>query len=121
MGHPVKLVFLIMLIFSVSSCGIYYRDEETGAEHIWGIGHLATKVSAPEDGKQAVISKATLAGMAFGIEDGAVGTSIGWNQRERISIYDENAAIAIQRPEDDNLFMFKFSSRPSTQEFQKNN
>ncbi len=121
MGNPIKLVFSIMLILSVSSCGIYYRDEETGAEHIWGVGHLATKVSVPEDGKQAVIRKATLAGIAFGMEEGAVGTSVGWEQRERITIYDENTAIAIQRPEDDNFFMFKFGSQPPTAEFQKNN
>jgi hypothetical protein len=112
MGNPIKLVFSIMLILSVSSCGIYYRDEESGAEHIWGIGHLATKVTAPEDGKQAVIRKATLAGIAFGVEEGAVGTSVGWEQRERIAIYDENTAIAIQRPEDDNFFLFKFGTQP---------
>ncbi|MGJ0514366.1 MAG: hypothetical protein ACR65O_01300 [Methylomicrobium sp.] len=113
MGNLIKLVFLIILILSVSSCGIYYRDEETGAEHIWGIGHLATKVTAPENGKQAVIRKATLAGIAFGLEEGAVGTSVGWDQRERIAIYDENTAIAIQRPEDDNFFLFKFGAQPS--------
>ena len=101
-----------MLILSVSSCGIYYRDQETGAEHIWGIGHLATKVTAPEDGKQAVIRKATLVGIGLGVEDGAIGTSVGWDQRERIAIYDENTDIAIQRPEDDNFFLFKFGSQP---------
>lgn len=111
MGNQIKLVFSIMLILSVSSCGIYYRDEETGAEHIWGVGHLATKVSVPEDGKQAVIRKATLAGIAFAVEEGAVGTSVGWDQRERIAIYDENTAITIQRPEDDNFFLFKFGTQ----------
>lgn len=113
MVNSIKLVFSIMLLFSTSSCGIYYRDEETGADHIWGIGHLATKVTAPEDGKQAVIRKVTLAGIAFGVEEGAVGTSVGWDQRERIAIYDENTAISIRQPEDDNFFLFKFSTQPS--------
>jgi len=115
MGNPTKCVFLIMLFLSLSSCGIYYRDEETGAEHIWGIGHLATKVSAPEDGKQAVIRKATLAGISFGVEEGAIGTSVGWDQRERIAIYDENTAISILRPKEDNFFLFKFGTQPSRQ------
>jgi hypothetical protein len=119
MSYPVKLVFLMMLIFSVSSCGIYYQDGETGAEHIWGIGHLATKISAPEDGKQASLHKVTLAGIALAMENGELGMSVGWNQRERIAIYDENTAISIQRPEDDNLFKFKFGSKPATQEFKK--
>lgn len=113
MGNLIKLVFSIILILSVSSCGIYYRDEETGAEHIWGIGHLATKVTAPENGKQAVIRKAMLAGIALGVEEGIVSTSVGWNQRDTIAIYDENTAIVIQRPEDDNFFLFKFGTQPS--------
>jgi hypothetical protein len=112
MGSSIKFIFNIVLFLTISGCAIYYRDAETGAEHIWGIGHLATKVSAPEDGKQAVIRKATLAGVVLGMEEDAVGISAGWDQRERITLYDENTSIAIQRPEDDNFFLFKFGSQP---------
>lgn len=114
MNKPINIMASIALSFAVSGCAIYYRDAETGAEHIWGIGHLATKVSAPEDGKQAVIREATLAGVALGMEEGAVGMSAGWDQRERITIYDESTSIAVQRPEDDNFFLFKFGSQPPT-------
>ncbi|MCF7964583.1 MAG: hypothetical protein K9L79_03475 [Methylobacter tundripaludum] len=114
MTRPINMMVSITLSFAVSGCAIYYRDAETGAEHIWGIGHLATKVSAPEDGKQAVIRKATLAGVAFGMEECSVGMSAGWDQRERIAIYDDNTSIAVQRPEDDNSFLFKFGSQPPT-------
>jgi hypothetical protein len=112
MDNPIKFVFIIALFFAIPGCAIYYRDAETGAEHIWGIGHLATKVTVPEDGKQALIRQATVAGVAIGMEEGVVGMSAGWDQRERIVIYDENASIAIQRTEDDNFFLFKFGSQP---------
>lgn len=121
MGNPITFVSTIALFLTVSGCAIYYRDAETDAEHIWGIGHLATKVSAPEGGKQAVIRKATLAGVALGMEEAAVGMSAGWDQRERITIYDENTSIAIQRPEDDNFFLFKFGSQPPTPALPNNN
>lgn len=112
MVKPAKVILSVTLSFAVSGCAIYYRDAESGAEHIWGVGHLATKVSAPEDGKQAVIRKVTLAGVALGMEEGAVGVSAGWDQRERITIYDDNTSIAVQRLEDDNFFLFKFGSQP---------
>lgn len=121
MRNSMECVFAIALFSSISGCAIYYRDAETGAEHIWGIGHLATKVSAPEGGKQAVIRKATLAGVAVGMEEGAVGMSAGWDQRERITIYDENTSIAIQRPEDDNFFSFEFGAQPPTPALPHNN
>lgn len=112
MDNPIKLVFSISLLLSVSSCGIYYRDEVSGSEHIWGIGHLATKVTAPEGDKQGVIRKATMVGIALTMEEGAVGISAGWDQRERIAIYNENTSISVQRPEDGNFFLFRFGSQP---------
>ena len=60
-----QFLFGIALSAALSGCAIYYRDAETGAENIWGIGHLAVKVSAPAEGKKAVISKATLMGVAL--------------------------------------------------------
>lgn len=122
MSHSNKIIYLLIIfVFSLSGCAIYYRDAKTGAEHIWGIGHIATKISAPEDGKQAVISKATLTGVNFGIEENKIGLSVGFDRRERIVIYDENAAISIIRPKNDNSFLFKFGSLPSTEVIPKNN
>jgi hypothetical protein len=120
-SHSNNLILIIMLILPLSGCAIYYQDAKTGAEHIWGIGHLATKVSAPEDGKQAVISKATLIGINFGVEEGKIGMSAGWDKRERIMIYDENTSISIRRPENDNFFLFNFGSQPFTPTLPGNN
>lgn len=106
------LIVLLVCMAQLSACAIYYRDDETGAEHIWGIGHLATKITEPLDKKQAVIRQATLTGLSVGIEDESFGFSLGWDQRERIHIYDENTSFSIKRPEDGNYFLFKFGTEP---------
>lgn len=93
-------------------CAIYYRDSESGAEHIWGFGHLAMKATPPLDGKKALIRKATLTGIGLGLDDGSFGVSVGWNQRERIIIYDGNTALTIQRPPSNDFFDFKIGSYP---------
>jgi hypothetical protein len=124
MGHSNNLtlfILILILIITLPGCAIYYWDAKTGAEHIWGIGHLATKISAPEDGKQVVISKATLVGINFGIEEGKIGVSTGWDKRERIMIYDGNTSISILRPENNNFFLFKFGSQPFIPTLPKNN
>lgn len=115
LNYQNKIIYfyaLITITFSFSGCAVYYQDATTGAEHVWGIGHIATKISAPENGKQAIISKATLAGISFGIEESKIGLSAGFDKRERIVIYDENAAISILRPKSDDFFLFKFGSLP---------
>jgi len=93
-----KFTLLLGFPISMSGCAIYYHDAKTGAEHIWGFGHLVTKVTPPADGKQAVIRRATLTGLALGVEDDSFGFSAGWDRRERITVYDGNTFLAIQRP-----------------------
>lgn len=109
-----QLVLMLMTLFSfhVTGCAIYYRDSVSGAEHIWGIGHLATKITSPEDGKQTVVTRATLTGVAVGVDDGALGFSAGWDRRERIIVYDENTSVAITRHPSNDFFLFKIGSNP---------
>lgn len=54
----------------------------------------------------------TLTGLALGMDNGALGVSAGWDRREHILIYDENAAITIQRPPDNDFFYFKIGTCP---------
>jgi hypothetical protein len=112
MGLATKIA-LVPVVFALNSgCAVYYHDAKTGAEHIWGFGHLETKVTPPSEGKQAVIRRATLSGLAFGIEDDAIGLSAGWARRERITVYGDNTSLAIQRPPSDDYFMFKIGALP---------
>lgn len=108
------LALTLITLFSihVSGCAIYYRDSASGAEHIWGIGHLATKITPPADGKQTVITRATLMGIAVGMDNGDLGFSAGWDHRERLIIYDENTSVAITRHPSNDFFLFKIGSNP---------
>lgn len=106
------LMLIIFFSFQISGCAIYYRDSVSGAEHIWGIGHLATKITSPEDGKQAVVTRATLTGIAIGMDDGVFGVSAGLDRRERIIVYDDNTSIAITRHPSNDFFLFKIGSNP---------
>ena len=107
-----RIVIFVIVGFQLAGCAVYYRDRESGAEHIWGFGHLATKVTPPLEGKKALIQKMTLTGVAVGIDNGSLGVSVGYDEREHILIYDENTAIAILRPPSNDFFYFKIGTYP---------
>ena len=98
--------------FQVAGCAVYYRDRDSGAEHIWGFGHLSMKVTPPLEEKQAIIQRTTLTGIAVGLDNGSFGLSVGWDQREHILIYDENTAISIQRHPSNDFNFFKIGTYP---------
>ena len=108
----VSLSLLITFGFLLSSCAIYYRDRDTGAEHIFGFGHLSVKTIPPHEGKQALVQRMTLTGIAAGLDNGSLGMSAGWDRREHILIYDENVAVTIQRPPSNDFFYFKIGAYP---------
>jgi len=112
----VKIIFLVLAISLLSGCAVYYRDRESGAEHIWGFGHLSMKVIPPLEEKQALIQRTTLTGVAIGMDNGSLGMSVGFDQREHILIYDENVALTIQRPPSNDFFYFKIGTYPIERE-----
>lgn len=104
---------LVLIGFLLSGCAIYYRDRDTGAEHIFGFGHLSVKTIPPHEGKQALVQRMTLTGIAVGMDNGSLGMSAGWDRREHILIYDENVAVTIQRPPSNDFFYFKIGTYPA--------
>jgi len=106
------IIIMVMVGCFGSGCAVYYRDRESGTEHIWGFGHLAMKVTPPLEGKKALIQKMTLTGVAVGIDNGSMGVSVGYDDREHILIYDENTTITIQRPPSNDFFYFKIGTYP---------
>ena len=108
----IKILLFVIATSLLSGCAVYYRDRETGAEHIWGFGHLSMKVTPPLEEKQALIQRTTLTGVAIGMDNGSLGMSVGFDQREHILIYDENVAITIQRPPSNDFFYFKIGTYP---------
>lgn len=106
------LSILITIGLLLSGCAVYYRDRNTGAEHIWGFGHLSVKTIPPHEGKQALVQRMTLTGLAAGLDNGALGVSAGWDRREHILIYDDNVAVTIQRPPSNDFFDFIIGTYP---------
>jgi len=108
----IKISAVVFIGLLQSSCAVYYRDRDSGAEHIWGFGHLSMKVVPPTEKKQAIIQRTTLTGIAVGLDNGSFGLSVGWDQREHMLIYDDNTAISIQRPPTNDFFYFKIGTYP---------
>ena len=110
--EAVSISILIAMVMLMSGCAVYYRDRDTGAEHIFGFGHLSVKTIPPHEGKQALVQRMTLTGIAAGLDNGSLGMSAGWDRREHILIYDENVAVTIQRPPSNDFFYFKIGTYP---------
>ena len=109
----------LSIILTLSGCAIHYHSAETGADHIWGFGHLAMKTVPDSVDKQILITQKTLTGIALGFDGVSPSFSIGWNQNERITILDKNTSLAIQRPSNDDYFQFQFAAFP--EQFKNNN
>lgn len=105
-----EISIFIIIGLLLSSCVRYYDD--SGAEHIWGFGHLVLKVATPAKEKQAIMQRSTITGIAVGLDNGSFGLSLGWDQRERILIYDENTAISIQRHPSNDFLRFDIGTYP---------
>lgn len=111
MKLTIKFICYSFLLL-IQGCAISYYDPQTGVDHIWGVGHLAMKVLPDEDDKQILITQKTLAGVALGFEGISPSFSMGWNQSERITVFDQNTSLSIQRPSNNDYFQLKFSAFP---------
>jgi len=107
----IRLLVLIGLL--LPGCAIYYRDRDTGAEHVFGFGHLSVKTIPPHEGKQALIQRMTLTGIAVGMDNGSLGMSAGYDRREHILISGGNTAITIESHPSRDYFYFKVGTYPS--------
>jgi len=102
-------IVLIALAVFVSGCAIHYYDQETGAEHIWGVGHMVMRASAPEEGHQAIVRGTDVAGLTVGKSDAGGYLVVGWEKRQRIEIIDPNTAVRLEWPKGD-LFNVRVGS-----------
>ncbi|MFI5399050.1 MAG: hypothetical protein ACHQ9S_26260 [Candidatus Binatia bacterium] len=106
-------LFLPALVVCVPlvGCAIQYTDSKTGADHIWGFGHLAMKATVPNEGKKAVVRGVTLCGVALGLRDGHAFFEIGWEEQQRVEVVDENTQVRLEAPSSD-LLNIRVGSRP---------
>lgn len=107
-----KIIIITVSGLLLPGCAVYYHDRAAGIDHIFGFGHLSMKVTPPEEEKQAIVRRATTTGFAVGMDNGSLGMSVGYDQREHILIYDENVAITIERPPSNDFFQFRIGTYP---------
>ncbi len=80
-------------------CAVHYYEEDTGIEHIWGIGHMKMKAAKPNEGLQAVVHGADFAGASIGKADKHGYFTIGWQRLEFIDIVKESTSIRLEWPD----------------------
>jgi hypothetical protein len=97
-----RFAALVSLIPLLGGCALYYVDEH-GATHVYGVGHLAMRAVAPEEGKKAVLEEMTLFGVAAGIRAAQPSLSVGFDSQQRMTILDENTAVRVDWPSADFL------------------
>ncbi len=91
-------LLLVLAFLTGAGCAVHYVDSATGTEHIWGIGHMAMRVSAPNEGVKALGVRTDSLGILIGSADKELQFGAGWNARQRIEIVDENTALCISWP-----------------------
>lgn len=80
-------------------CAIHYYDKDTGAEHIWGIGHMVMKADQPNEGLQAVIHGTDVVGISLGKADKHTYFTIGWHRLEFIDVLKESTSVRLEWPD----------------------
>jgi len=95
------VAILGLILCATTGCAIHYYDLTTGTEHIWGIGHMAMKASAPREGLRAVVVGTDVFGLTGGNVGGQGYLTIGWERRRQIEVLDENTAIRLEWPDGD--------------------
>ncbi len=88
-------------VIGLQGCALHYYDPQTCAEHVWGIGHIAMKTTAPKEGHQAVVRGTDLLGVSVGQADEGLYFSLGWDGRRRIEILDQNTVVGLEWPNGD--------------------
>ena len=94
----VPLAVLALLALAGTGCAIHRYDAATGTEHVWGIGHLSLRVQPVEEGRQAVITERSVAGLGLAAGKDAWGLSLGWDQVTRVNAWDDSVAVRVDWP-----------------------
>ncbi|PTN10962.1 hypothetical protein [Nitrosomonas aestuarii] len=92
------LIFLIVAFVGLNGCAFHYYNNKTGAEHIFGFGHMVMKATTPEDDHKAIMLGTDLIGFGFGQNKNSGFLTLGWNSNRRIEIIDKNTTIDLLWP-----------------------
>ncbi len=105
--------FIGLFPMALTGCAVHYFDPDTGAEHVWGFGHLVMKAQAPETSHRALVRGMDLWGLNLGKTDEGYGLGLGWNRYRRVDILDPNTQLILEWPSADLLNLRIGSSLPT--------
>ncbi len=91
-------VFIVLLVLTGSGCAVHYFDVTKNTEHVWGIGHMAMKPSAPNGELKAVGRRTDVVGISIGRSQEEAHLDVGWGARQRIDIVDKNTQLCLAWP-----------------------
>ncbi|TXI20894.1 MAG: hypothetical protein E6Q62_00280 [Nitrosomonas sp.] len=89
---------VITALSGLSGCAVHYYDKKTGAEHIFGFGHMVMKTSAPENSHRAIVTGIDIVGVGLGKSREGGYLSLGWDNRRWIEIIDKNTTVDLVWP-----------------------
>ena len=97
----INVTVLLVLAGVFSGCAVHYFDKKTGAEHIWGIGHMKMKMAPEEEGVQAIVRGTDVLGVSMGSADQQAYLTFGWHRIQRLDIVTESTAVRLEWPNSD--------------------
>lgn len=93
-------LILVAVPLVLTGCAVHYYDRKTGAEHLWGFGHLKMKIPPPSEGVQAVVRGHETLGLDIGGGEDDYRIALGWQRRRQI-VVSSNAAVRFEWPNGD--------------------
>ena len=92
-------------------CGIHYYDPDTGAEHVWGVGHLTMKLSTPTEGVRVAVTGVHLIGIGLGRGETESYMHVGWREARLLRVLQESTCVRLDWPRND-LFSVRVGTLP---------
>jgi hypothetical protein len=77
---------------------VRYVDPQTGIEHLWGIGHLTLRLTAPSENTHAIMTSASTMGLAVGRMRDEHYLALGFSHHERAEVVDGDSALCVGWP-----------------------
>ena len=104
-----------LLAMPCAACAIQYYDAASQTQHIYGIGHIAYRVTRPEGAPEAIIVGTDVFGLGLGTTASTSGITLGYSSERRVEIVKRDASVTLGFPNSDLLNVEVGSEPPAVQ------